>query len=200
VKTPRSGVRRKGSGGGRDDDGSAGAKRGEAPAIVPQQVVIIASPSGVVVQKGGHKLRVRPPSSPSPATERSAGSSQPLAGIPGPIAEALAEYRRRCEDLERMGMSKAHAHAEILAESRETDGIARAGETINLSMWSRRLHIPRAVLEALVLAAYHARPPPTPPRAIEPQPQAREVPTSSAPGTPAPRATRRPKVPSSRRG
>ncbi len=181
MTSPPSGVRPKAKGSKRHDD---------AP-----KVVIVAGPDGPVVQ-GTVQVIVHGAASSAPA-KRSVGSSQPVAGMPGPIAIALADYARRCQDLERMGLTRAHAEAEILLESRELGGVPEPGETINLTLWSRRLHIPRPVLEALVLLEYHSRPAPVP--VTQPSPGQssargrREVPTSSAPGTPAPRATRHPK-------
>jgi hypothetical protein len=91
---------------------------------------------------------------------RSPDSSErrsPLPGVPGAIRAAAVRYWAAFEEHARRGRSKEVAHERILEEAEAEGGVARPSETINLTLWSESLGIPRPILEALVLAAYRRR-------------------------------------------
>ena len=119
----------------------------------------------------------------------------------GVLALARGRYVRRLGELEAEGTTGEAADAIVLAEARAAGGEPREGETINLSMWSERLAMPRDVLEALALAITReqsAPAPSAPPLAPASPPREASLPAM----TPPPVATRNPPVgaPASFRG
>jgi len=81
----------------------------------------------------------------------------PLPGVPEPVIAAADRYARWYELLTQRGLSHAEARALILEKAEAEGGVVGPDETINLSLWSHRMGIPRPILEALVLAAYRSR-------------------------------------------
>ena len=111
----------------------------------------------------------------------------------GVLALARGRYLRRLAELEAEGTRDDAANAVILAESRAADGALHEGESINLSMWSERLAMPRDVLEALVLAITHAEPRDAPDVQVPAPPSPPQDPALPL-MTPVPVATRNPPV------
>jgi len=110
----------------------------------------------------------------------------------GTLALAIERYATRVRELAAEGVTGESANAVVLREARAAGGVLREGETINLSMWSERLAMPRDVLEALALAiraTEEGEPEPATPIAIASAPEA-----SFPAMTPAPVATRNPPV------
>jgi len=118
-------------------------------------------------------------------------------GMPGVIAAARGRYCRRILELEHQGIRAEAADALILEEARAAGGVLAPGEIINLSFWSERLGMQRAVLEALVLQVRHAEPVAFEPPAAPEPPVVDGPPDSPVVGTPAPVATRNPRFPAS---
>jgi len=130
-------------------------------------------------------------------TPDSSERQSPMPGVPEPIHAAAWRYWTAREERARQGLSEVAANMLILEEAEAEGGVARPDETVNLSMWSERLSIPRPILEALVLAAYRSRA--VPQRA--PFPSMVEGRSSDAdPWTPCPAGMRQPPAepPSSR--
>jgi hypothetical protein len=88
-----------------------------------------------------------------------------------------------------MGVAHDAADAVILAEARANGGALAEGESINLSFWSDRFGIPRAVLEALALSIGRSHRTASAPPAVAARSDSDEA---IDPITPAPLATRRP--------
>ena len=172
--TPRSGVRKK-------------AKR--RLSLEESVVVMPAQDAAPAERSTSTALRT-----PDPLERQS-----PMPGVPEPIIAAAWRYWTACDEHARQGLSKVAAHMLIFEKAEAEGGVARPSETINLSMWSERLGIPRPILEALVLAAYRSQ---AVPLRVPLSSSVDTGPSDADPWTPCPAATRHPFVeppPSSQR-
>lgn len=110
--------------------------------------------------------------------------------IPAQIAAAVAEYRGRCAELARQGISRDRADRLILYAARERGGKVSQTDDIDLSFWSEQLGIQRDVLEALVASRRNAPDSPS----ADPDPFLLPDTAYAVRMTPAPVATRRPRL------
>jgi hypothetical protein len=118
-------------------------------------------------------------------------------GVPEPILTACGRYASWRELFRRQGLSQGEADALILEKAEEAGGVALADETINLTLWSQRMRVPRPVLEALVLLGVRERGVASP-SAAQPvmyPPEVEVISSGSEPWTPAPPALRSPHAP-----
>lgn len=116
-------------------------------------------------------------------------------GVPGILALARTRYETRRGELLESSVDASQVDARILDEARADGGTPNADERINLSLWSERFTIPRAVLEALVLSIHRHEAPEPPPRVIAmpvAMPMSEEE--DDEPITPPPAALRHPRL------
>jgi hypothetical protein len=125
-----------------------------------------------------------------PAIPEVTPSDAEKVGVPEAILTAAVRYAEWREELTAAGLAEEAMHAAMLTRAEEQGGVIHPGEAINLSSWSKRMGIPRPVLEALVLAAHRASVVPPPPAPVVPPVILDDE--EEAAWTPPPRALRQP--------